>query len=96
MELIVGWLAFSVLVAFLAGSRGRNHFFWLVLSLALSPLISGILLLILPKIGDVVPLRDELGEAITPQSHVKCPDCRELVRHDARKCKHCGTALVPQ
>lgn len=32
----------------------------------------------------------------TPETHVKCPDCRELVLKDARKCKHCGTALVPQ
>ena len=32
----------------------------------------------------------------TPQTHVRCPECRELVRHDARKCKHCGCALIPQ
>ncbi len=32
----------------------------------------------------------------TPATHVRCPDCRELVRKDARKCKHCETALVPQ
>lgn len=31
----------------------------------------------------------------TPETHVKCPDCRELVLKDAKKCKHCGTALVP-
>ena len=22
-----------------------------------------------------------------------CPDCRELIRFDARKCKHCGTMI---
>lgn len=32
----------------------------------------------------------------TPDTHVRCPDCRELVRMDARKCKHCGITLVPQ
>jgi TM2 domain-containing membrane protein YozV len=32
----------------------------------------------------------------TPETHVKCPDCRELVRRDARRCKHCGCALTPQ
>ena len=31
-----------------------------------------------------------------PSTHVKCPDCREFVLKDARKCKHCGTALIPQ
>lgn len=33
---------------------------------------------------------------VSPETHVKCPDCRELVLRDARKCKHCGIALVPQ
>lgn len=32
----------------------------------------------------------------TPETHVRCPDCRELIRRDARKCKHCGSALQPQ
>lgn len=32
----------------------------------------------------------------TPETHVRCPDCRELILKDARKCKHCGTSLVPQ
>ena len=30
------------------------------------------------------------------ESHVKCPDCRELILKDARKCKHCGCNLIPQ
>lgn len=32
----------------------------------------------------------------TPETHVKCPDCRELVLKDARKCRHCGCPLIPQ
>lgn len=32
----------------------------------------------------------------TPDTHVKCPDCKELVRKDARVCKHCGCKLVPE
>ena len=31
----------------------------------------------------------------TPDTHVKCPDCRELVLMDAKKCKHCGAMLTP-
>jgi hypothetical protein len=27
---------------------------------------------------------------------VQCTECRELVLSDARKCKHCGSALIPQ
>jgi hypothetical protein len=29
-------------------------------------------------------------------THVKCPDCKELVLKDANKCKHCGSNLIPQ
>lgn len=32
----------------------------------------------------------------TPRTHVKCPDCAELVRKEAKVCKHCGCKLVPQ
>ena len=35
------------------------------------------------------------AEAPRPQTHVRCPDCRELVRKDARRCKHCGIGLTP-
>ncbi|MGN7836321.1 Pmp3 family protein [Acinetobacter sp. 22323] len=26
--------------------------------------------------------------------HKNCPDCRELIRFDARKCKHCGSYIT--
>ena len=32
----------------------------------------------------------------TRETHVKCPDCAELVKREARVCKHCGCKLVPQ
>lgn len=38
---------------------------------------------------------NEQYQMATPETHVKCPDCRELVRKDARKCRHCGCDLVP-
>jgi len=47
------------------------------------------------KFGDVEVAMTSEG-LVTTETHVRCPDCRELVRKDARKCKHCGTPLVPQ
>jgi len=35
-------------------------------------------------------------EAPHPDTHVRCPACRELVRKDAKICKHCGVGLIPQ
>jgi hypothetical protein len=44
--------------------------------------------------GNVITPAD--GETPTVDTHVRCPDCKELVRRDARKCKHCGCILIPQ
>lgn len=30
----------------------------------------------------------------TADTHHRCPECRELIRIDARKCRFCGTALM--
>ncbi len=32
----------------------------------------------------------------TPETHVHCPDCRELVPKETRVCEHCGCKLIPQ
>lgn len=32
----------------------------------------------------------------TPDTHVRCPECRELVRKDASICRHCRCRLTPQ
>lgn len=32
----------------------------------------------------------------TPRTHVRCPDCKEFVLKEARRCKHCGCVLVPE
>lgn len=35
------------------------------------------------------------GAIASPKTHVRCPDCRELVLREARVCKHCGCKLIP-
>ena len=42
-----------------------------------------------------VLVMQNLKNVPTPETHVKCPDCRELVLAEARVCKHCGCKLVP-
>jgi RNA polymerase subunit RPABC4/transcription elongation factor Spt4 len=85
---VLFWLAFSIVVGIAAENRGRNGFGWLLLSALISPLLGLILVLILPS---KVPG----NEAPSPKTHVRCPECRELVFKDARLCKHCGTRLIP-
>jgi cytochrome c oxidase assembly factor CtaG len=44
--------------------------------------------------GNRAPARDPAAPA--PETHVRCPDCRELVHKEARRCRFCGITLIPQ
>lgn len=96
MEFMGMWFVGAVVVGLMAAAFGRTGFGGFLLACIFSPLLMGVLVLVLPRVGDAALAKDESGQRITPQTHVRCPDCRELVRNDARKCKHCGTALIPQ
>lgn len=87
MEIAFFWILLSAAVGVFAAKRGRNAVGWFVISAFLSPLIGLIFCLL---------VKDLSSQEVSPDTHVKCPDCRELVLKDARKCKHCGCALVPQ
>ena len=86
MEFLLGWLAFSIVVGMIADSRGRGGLFWFFISIILSPLLGVIMLLLMPVVA----------KEPTPETHVKCPECAELVLKEAKLCKHCGTRLIPQ
>lgn len=87
MEVVFAWLMFSVLAGWIAGNKGRNGVGVFFLSLLLSPLIGIIVALVLQRHDANAP---------TTETHVKCPDCAELVKREARVCKHCGCKLMPQ
>jgi hypothetical protein len=57
-------------------------------------LLSVFALLLAGYLGHVV-WKTRMNQA-SPDTHVKCPDCKELVLKDANICKHCGCKLVPQ
>jgi Na+/H+-dicarboxylate symporter len=80
------YILFSVAVMILASNRGRSGFFWFVISLFISTLLAIIFLLVIKRIDPNAP---------SPATHVKCPDCKELVLKEANVCKHCGCKLIP-
>ena len=92
MDIAFFWFAFSVMCWVLASTRGRFGFGYFLLAILISPLLCGLLLLILGYTKDKTQGRG----TPTPDTHVKCPDCRELILKDARICKHCGCRLLPQ
>lgn len=91
---LLAGVAVLVLVGVYARSRGRSGVGWALLALLITPLLALLALVLLPRVGRVT--YDDLGDPITPATHVLCPDCKAPVRNNARKCRHCGAALVPQ
>lgn len=83
------WFLFAIAVGIFASGRGRSGFGWFLLSLLLSPLLGFVFCAVSKNLRAA-------ADAPTTETHVKCPACRELVIKDASKCKHCGTALIPQ
>lgn len=83
--------------AWAPGSYGCGAF---LLALLLCLVIVGVLIFIymlLVKPAGTLTVTYELRQdAPTPDTHVRCPDCAELVKKEARICKHCGCKLLPQ
>lgn len=87
IAIIFFWLLFALVVGMIASSRGRSGFGWFLLACLISPLLALIILLVSASRGDQ-------AERPNPSTHVKCPDCRELILKDARVCRYCGCKLV--
>lgn len=86
--IIVGWIALSLLVWFLALGRGRSGFGWCLLALAISPLLAGILLLVLTPVSSRVE-----ADKIASGELRRCPMCAELIQPEAVKCRYCGSSV---
>lgn len=96
MELLLGWIAFSILASWIASTKNRSAGAVLALSLVLSPLIGIIVALVIERRPTEAEQAALEANKISPATHVRCPDCKELVRRDAVVCKHCHAKLTPQ
>jgi hypothetical protein len=82
------WFLLAVLVGALRRRRGGSFFIGFLSSAFLSPLVGFILLAVAPR-------RDEIVEErlIRSGDRRRCPFCQEVIRRDARVCKHCHRDL---
>lgn len=82
------WIGCAILCWVIANAKGRIAGIWFVLGLCLG-IFALIAVAAMPSLA-----RDR--NAPSPRTHVKCPDCRELILKDARVCSHCRCKLIPQ
>lgn len=72
-------LTFGTLAAVAARSRGRNSLGWFIAGMLVGPFALVVALL---------PLAAREGLTLS------CPRCAEVVRQEARICRHCGEILL--
>jgi hypothetical protein len=81
MILFLAWIILSAIVSLLAKKRGRSPIAFLFLSLLLSPLIGGLILVFMVA-------------AEKPELCKRCPHCAETILLDAKVCKHCRRDII--
>jgi hypothetical protein len=89
---LILWLFFVIVTGAVAANKDRNVFGWVLLA-ALFSFFALIVVAVLPSQKTAAVVAG--GEIATPETHVRCPDCKELVRADAVVCYHCRRSLTP-
>lgn len=83
--IFIFWIGLSILIGVYASNRGRNGVLYFFLSAILSPLLGFIFIL---AAGD--DKKEIEKQRIASGQERKCPFCAELIKVEAKVCKHCG------
>lgn len=87
------WVVFSGALGMLAKQRGRSFLVWMLVGIAISPLL-GFVVLMMAKDLALAEALDTVTHDMD-LTHVKCPHCAEYVLPEASVCPYCRGKLTP-
>ena len=82
------WFGGALLIATWNRNRGNSFFVGLLISFFLSPLVGFIFVALTSK-----KIKGIEKQMLKSKEYKKCPQCAELVKVEAMKCRFCGKEL---